>query len=67
LEAEEMQIDDLSKDFVKSMSDEEVNLWFGVLKQQETIKQMRQALLQYLDLQEADKDAKTIKFPGGRM
>jgi hypothetical protein len=51
-----MNIEDLTKEQVENMSDEEVALWFGVLQRQNQSKQMRKQLLNVLDIQEAQKD-----------
>ena len=61
-----MELSNLTKDFVRKMSNEEVVMWFSVLQQQQQAKQMREALLQYLDIQEAEADVNVIRLSGAK-
>lgn len=58
-----MRIEDITKEQVKEMSDEEVRLWFAVAQEQEQTNKMRQGLLKLLDLREVDQQVNTIKIP----
>jgi len=52
---------DLTKEDIIAMSDEEVVLWYSFVQQKEQAKKMRHALLNHIDIQEAERDAHTIK------
>lgn len=56
------KIDELEVDDVKEMSDEEVAVLFSVIQQQEQYKKMRQAVLSYLDVRDANENPRTIRI-----
>lgn len=57
-----MDIENLTVDSLDDMSDEEITLWFGVLKQQEQIKQMKKMLKDYLEVRDMSDTPRTIKI-----
>ena len=54
---------ELTKEMVQEMSGEEVVMWATELQQQEQIDKMRKALLKYVEMRDAERDAHTIKIP----
>lgn len=58
-----MLIEDLTMQLIKEMSDEEVAMWFSAVQQQEQVRKMRQALLQFVDLRDNERATNTIKIP----
>lgn len=58
-------VDELESNVVDEMSDEEVALWFGIVKQQEQVKQMKKVLKDYLDVRDAVENPRTLKILPG--
>jgi len=48
-------IDKLTKEKVNEMEDEEIVYWYTYIQQKEQTKKMRKELLNYLDIQEAER------------
>jgi hypothetical protein len=57
-----MVTEDLTKDFINEISDEEVSFWFGKLRQEQQTEQMRKELLKFIDLRDAERDTHTIRI-----
>lgn len=55
-----MQIDQLTKEEVELMSDEEIHLWFQAVQNAEAVKKMRAELRNWIDMREAKTN--TIKI-----
>ena len=53
-----MNIDQLTKEDIDLMSDEEVNLWFKAVQNVEAVKRMRNELRSWIDMRDVD----TIKI-----
>jgi len=57
-----MQIEELTREMIDSMDDEEIALCYGKIKRQEQVKSMKRELLNYIDLQEVNDRPRTIKI-----
>ena len=53
-----MKFDQLTKEDIDLMSDEEVNLWFKAVQNMEAVKRMRNELRSWIDMRDVD----TIKI-----
>ena len=56
-----MTIKDLTKEFIENCGEDELVFWFNNIKRHEECKRIRQELINYLDIRDADGDAKIIK------
>ena len=56
----EMNPDDLTKEQIKEMSDEEVLMWHRVMEQRNQITQIRSAMLKFVDIRDAQEGPRIL-------
>ena len=57
-----MNANELTKEQIEEMSDEEINLWYNTMQRQAQVNQMRKELLDIVDVREAQNGPRVIKI-----